>query len=151
VPVGDVARRFNVDRGTLQSLQMQCATFAGQVARFCEIVGAGLLAATLNRFRKRLNFAARQELLGLMVLPSCSRDTARIFVNCGITSPIELADLKVEGIAAIICRGVSGGERVEATAGERELAKKILSDAVEYTDSLGRIEALEEDAMQNIS
>jgi replicative superfamily II helicase len=144
-PIADITRKFRVDRGILQSWQMQCASFAGQIAKFCELIGAGLMAATLNRFRQRLNFGARTELLGLLVLPSCSRNTARILVRCGITSPIELADLHVEGIAALIADDGMSGEA------EMDLAKKILKDAKEYTESLTRMEVMEESAMQNVT
>jgi DNA polymerase theta len=150
-PIQEITKRFNVDRGTIQSLQVQCATFAGQMSKFCEIFGAGLLAATLTRFRQRLNFAARTELLGLIVLPSCSKDIARTLVKCGITSPIELAELSVEAIASLITPQSESGMANPGTEEDYAIAEKILKDAKEYTDSLTRLEVLEEAAMHNLT
>jgi replicative superfamily II helicase len=149
-PIPEITKKFKIERGTLQSLQMQCASFAGQITRFCELFGAGLLAATLTRFRQRLNFGARTELLGLIVLPSMSRDTARRLVDCGVASPIELADLSADAIALLIAPRGESGEILPAGDIEYSLAKRIHAEATEYTESLTRIEELEETAMQNL-
>ena len=151
-PISSLTRKFKIDRGVLQSIQMQCASFAGQTARFCEILGAELLATTLNRFRQRLNFAARTELLALMVLPSCSRDIARLLVQCGITSPMEIADLTAEQLATIIAEQKSQTSSVPPADTELPIAERILKDATQYTESLTRLEELEESAInQNMS
>ena len=150
-PISSITRKFRIDRGVVQSIQMQCASFAGQASRFCEIIGAELLATTLNRFRQRLNFAARTELLALMVLPSCSRDMARLLVQCGITSPMEIADLTAEQLATIIIEQKSQTSSVPPAETELPTARKILEDAVQYTESLTRIEELEESAIQNLT
>lgn len=153
-PIADIMRKFKIDRGTIQSLQMQAATFAGQTSKFCEIIGSGLLATTLNRFRQRLNFAARTELLGLMILPSMTKNIARKLVNVGITSPIELAELTADGIAALIVNA-DGNEameddRVAPTPKEIELAGIILKDSKNYTESFTKLEILEEAAVANM-
>ncbi|OHT01325.1 DEAD/DEAH box helicase family protein [Tritrichomonas foetus] len=151
-PVSEITRKFKIERGTIQSLQMQSATFAGQTSKFCEIIGSGLLATTLNRFRQRLNFAARTELLGLMVLPSINKETARMLVDVGISSPIELAELNVEGIAALITAKDEGDDSPKApTEREITIAGLILKDAHEYTESFTKLEILEEAAVQNIT
>jgi hypothetical protein len=90
-------------------------------------------------------------LLGLIVLPSCSRSVARRFVNCGITSPIELAELTVEAIAALITAQGKQGEALAVSDEDFETAERILRDATEYTESLTRLEVMEETALQNIS
>jgi DNA polymerase theta len=142
--IPDITKRFRIDRGTLQSIQMQCASYAAQVTKFSELIGATLLAATLNKFRQRLNLAARTELLGLLMLPSMSKDNARRLIDQGISSPVELADLTPEMIEQILKR--------DPTAEiDFETAKSIWKDASDYSESLIRIEALEEMAMQNFS
>lgn len=143
VPVQEITRKFRMDRGVVQSLQMQCATFAGQIQRFCEIIGSELLATTLNKFRQRLNFAARTELLGLLILPSCSRDSARAFIDSGITSPVELVGLNAEGIAALLV------EQTHAPLSDMlAIAGNIRKEAIEYTKSLTRLETMEETAVR---
>jgi DNA polymerase theta len=147
-PIQHITKEFKVARGTIQSLQSQCATFAGQMSKFCEFLGAGLLAATLTRFRQRLNFGARTELLGLTVLPSCSRIIARTLVKHGITSPIELAELTVENIEELIS---SQSESGMGNDEKSTIAEKILCDAKQYADSLITLDALEEAALQNLT
>jgi hypothetical protein len=144
-PLQEITRRFGVDRGTIQAMQMQCATFAAQTAKFCELLGSELLAGALNRFRPRLNFAARTELLGLLVLPSCTKDIARVFVQSGITSAVELAGLTVDMIAGILNPDESA-RRVD-----HEIVVAIHRNAVAYTESLTRLESLEEIALQNVT
>ena len=124
----DITKKYNVERGLIQSLQIQCATYAGQVSRFCEMYGAVLLSTTLNKFRQRLNFAARSELLSLMVLPSCKRDIARVLFNSGIKSPIELSELNYDAIYVIIKESTIVGI-------SQEDIKQILKEAKEYTPS----------------
>jgi replicative superfamily II helicase len=146
-PMPEITRRFKIDRGTIQSLQMQCATFAAQTAKFCELLGAGLLAAALNRFRPRLDFGVRSELLGLLVLPSCTKEVARVLVSAGITSPVDLAELTPEMIAVIL----KPNDATELTESDLKLAAAIHSHSVEYTESLARLESLEERAVQNMN
>ncbi|KAH0788209.1 DEAD/DEAH box helicase family protein [Histomonas meleagridis] len=141
--IKEITKKYGIDRGVIQSLQMQCATYAGQVTKFCELYGCVLLATTLNRFRQRLNFAARSELISLMILPSCNKVIARILYDSGIKSPIELSDLNVDAIKVII--NENGNElNSEEIA---EVANSIHEEAMEYTKSLSRLEQLEENAM----
>jgi replicative superfamily II helicase len=143
-PIPEITRNFRIDRGTLQSIQMQCASYAAQVTKFSELIGSALLAATLNKFKQRLNLAARTELLGLLMLPSMSKEAARKLFDQGILSPIELADLTPEMIEQILQKDSDADIDLET-------AKSIWKDASEYSESLTRIEALEESAMQNLS
>jgi replicative superfamily II helicase len=147
VPLPEISKRFKIDRRTIQAIQMQCASFAAQVAKFCESLGAGLLAAALNRFRPRLNFAVRNELLGLLVLPACSKEIARKLVAVGITSPVELSELNAEMIAVIL----RGNGKGEITENEYKVADEIRKNAVEYTESLARLENMEEQSIQNLA
>jgi DNA polymerase theta len=139
-PISDISRKFGVDRGALQGIQMQCGGYAAQVSKFCELIGSGLLATALNRFRQRLNFAAKAELLGLLVLPSMRRDLARKLVGCGIESPVELAGLSLENLIAVAGEGMDSEE-----------AQRVLADAILYSENLSRIEGMEEAAVLSIS
>ena len=151
VPIPQITRQFNVDRGMIQSLQMQCASFAGQTSRFCEIYGSVLLASTLNRFRQRLSFAARSELLALMVLPSISKGIARILYDAGLTSPIDISNLNKEALAAIIVNPNDKEQSATPTEADLSVASSILEEATEYTKSLAKMEQLEEIAIQKAS
>jgi DNA polymerase theta len=139
-PISEITRKFGIDRGVLQGMQMQCAAYAAQVGKFCELIGSGLLATTVNKFRHRLNFASKAELLGLLVLPSMTRDLARKLVDCGIEAPPALAALSMADMLAI------GGDGLA-----EEAAQAILQEAIGYAENLARIEGMEETAILNAS
>ena len=144
-PLKDIVKEFQVDFGSVQKLQMDSAAYAGQINRFCELSGSVVLAAALNKFRQRLNFAARTDLLALMSIPSCSRDTARTLVEKGVMSPVDLSALTVEQCATLI---VKEGE--EITEDVTQLAEKLLKDAITFSESLSKIEELEDKAVLNV-
>ena len=151
-PISEITRKFKTERGTVQSLQMQSASFAGQTSKFCELIGAGLLATTLNRFRQRLNFAARTELLNLMTLPSMTKDIARRLVDSGLNSPIEISELTVHSLLPLIMPiEDEDGEPYVPTDKDRETTESILKDAKEYAESITKLESLEEASVMKLN
>ncbi|KAH0794554.1 DEAD/DEAH box helicase family protein [Histomonas meleagridis] len=151
-PMTELTRKFRVERGTIQSLQTQCSSFAGQISKFCELVGACLLATTLNRFRQRLNFAARTELLNLMTLPSMTKDIARRLVDLGLCSPVDIAPLNTSQLVQLIVpKENESGEKYVLTDADRERAQKILNEAKEYAESIAKLEILEENSVMKFS
>jgi replicative superfamily II helicase len=101
-PLARVEREFKIERGTVESLQSATATLAGQVCKFCDVCGMSLLGAAINKFRQRLNYAVKDELLPLMTLPSCTRPVARLLFNQGVEEPDDLVHPSVEEIGALI-------------------------------------------------
>jgi hypothetical protein len=79
-----------------------------------------------------------------------SRDTARRLVDCGVASPIELANLGIAAIALLVAPRGEAGETLLPGDLEYTLAKKIHAETTEYTESLTCIEELEETAMHNL-
>ncbi|VDM73044.1 unnamed protein product, partial [Strongylus vulgaris] len=68
--IDEVARRFRISRGTLQTLQQQSATYAGNfkamVVAFCSRLGWTYLHDLLKGFAARLAFGVRRELTELV-------------------------------------------------------------------------------------
>lgn len=141
--VNEIVNYFGVTRGSVQSLQMQAATFAGQSVRFCETTGCRTLGRALDTFRERLNFGVKNELLPLMKLPSCSRFTARILVTNRIPTPIELSELNEEEIAHLIA-----AKRGSDTPNDKELELgwKLKEESRQIARSLMIIDELENNA-----
>ncbi|KAK8875876.1 putative ATP-dependent RNA helicase ddx60 [Tritrichomonas musculus] len=141
--VNEIVDYFGVTRGSVQSLQMQAATFAGQSVRFCETTGCRTLGKALDTFRERLNFGVKNELLPLMKLPSCNRFTARILVTNRIPTPIELSELNEEEIALILA-----AKRGSDTPNdkEKELGWKLKEESRQIARSLMIIDELENNA-----
>jgi DNA polymerase theta len=144
--VNEIVRKYEVTRGSVQSLQMQAAAFAGQSVRFCETTGSRTLGRALNTFRERLNFGVKNELLPLMKLPSCSRQTARLFITNRIPGPLELAELTTEMVAKILAQKRRDDRPFQ---NEIDLAEKLLREATEVARRLTIIEELENTAVAN--
>jgi DNA polymerase theta len=144
--VNEIVRKYEVTRGWVQSLQMQAAAFAGQSVRFCETTGSRTLGRALNTFRERLNFGVKNELLPLMKLPSCSRQTARLLVTNRISGPLELAELTVDLVARILAQKRRNDRPFQ---NEIDLAETLLREATEVARRLTIIEELENTAVAN--
>jgi replicative superfamily II helicase len=144
--VAEIVKKYKVTRGSVQSLQMQAATFAGQSVRFCETTGSRTLGMALNTFRERLNFGVKNELLPLMKLPSCNRVTARLLITNRIPGPLELAELDVETVSRILAQK-RGDDRPFTS--EIDLATRIIGEASEVARRLMIIEELENMAVAN--
>jgi hypothetical protein len=142
--VAEVAAQFQVTRGSVQSLQMQAAAFAGQSARFCEASGSRTLGRALNTFIERLNFGVKNELLPLMRLPSCNRIAARLLVKNRITGRLELAELTPETVAGFFAQKRGDDKPFQ---NEIDLAEKLLQEASMVASSLTIIEDLENSAI----
>uniref|UniRef100_A0A8H7NAC1 Uncharacterized protein n=1 Tax=Bionectria ochroleuca TaxID=29856 RepID=A0A8H7NAC1_BIOOC len=83
VPVHVVAQKYEVPRGTVQNLSQTCQGFAAGMIKFCEQMGWGILAATLDHFSDRLMAGARADLLELAKIPFVKSRTARVFWESG--------------------------------------------------------------------
>jgi len=54
MPVHVVARKYQIPRGSVQTLSQTCHGFAVGMIKFCERMGWGALAATLDHMSDRL-------------------------------------------------------------------------------------------------
>jgi replicative superfamily II helicase len=54
MPVHAVARKYDIPRGTVQTLAQTCHGFAAGMIKFCERMNWGALAAVLDHFSDRL-------------------------------------------------------------------------------------------------
>ena len=63
VPVHAVARKYDVPRGSVQSLVQVCEGFAAGMIKFCERMQWGMLQSVLEHMRDRLKAGARADLL----------------------------------------------------------------------------------------
>jgi replicative superfamily II helicase len=135
-PLGRVEHEFTVDRGTIESLQSATATLAGQVCKFCEVCGMPLLGAAINKFRQRLNYAVKNELLALMTMPSCTRPVARVLFNKGVEDPDDLVPLTVQEIA----------ERIGGSLDSLVVAARLKEEAQRAWDFRQQSQAFEEES-----
>uniref|UniRef100_A0A0R3RJA9 POLAc domain-containing protein n=1 Tax=Elaeophora elaphi TaxID=1147741 RepID=A0A0R3RJA9_9BILA len=101
-PLSDVAQRFHINRGALQTLQQQSATYAYMVVTFCEKLGWIYLRSVLDGFSERLTFGVRQDLTELVQVDGIDGIRARAFHNANITTVPALAITSIDDIAKIL-------------------------------------------------
>ncbi|EYC43366.1 hypothetical protein Y032_0496g2487 [Ancylostoma ceylanicum] len=105
-PVDEVARRFRISRGTLQTLQQQSATYAAMVVAFCSRLGWTYLHDLLKGFAARLAFGVRRELTELVSINGLDASRARIFHDHEITSFAQLSNCTTKKVAEILSLAV---------------------------------------------
>ncbi|VDI52041.1 DNA polymerase theta, partial [Mytilus galloprovincialis] len=92
VPLPEVARKYNCNKGQLQSLQQSAATFAGMVTVFCARLGWHNLELILSQFQNRLTFGIQRELCDLVRLTLLNGQRARVLYNAGYHTVTALAN-----------------------------------------------------------
>lgn len=125
----EIENAFKVDRGTIQILQSSSGSFAGQATRFCEEMDYSILAAALIRFRKRLEFGVKDELIELMEIPSCTREIARGLFTAGYKTVIDVCEMSRKKIIDIVMKAKGGFGSGLTDKDVRSIAKSIQSEA----------------------
>lgn len=83
IPLRTVSRRYNINKGLLQSLQSSASTFAGMVTKFCEKLGWRSLEMLIDQFQSRLSFGVTRELCDLVRISLLNGARARLLYNSG--------------------------------------------------------------------
>lgn len=96
VPIHMVARKYEIDRGFVQTLAQTCEGFAAGMIYFCDTMGWGMLKSVLEHMSDRLKAGARADLLDLARIPYVKSRTARVFWENGMRSlrAVAAADTK---------------------------------------------------------
>uniref|UniRef100_A0A915DK68 HTH CENPB-type domain-containing protein n=1 Tax=Ditylenchus dipsaci TaxID=166011 RepID=A0A915DK68_9BILA len=106
-PLEKVAHRFKINRGLLQALQQQAATYAYMVVSFCDRLGWFYLKTLLEGFAERLQFGIRRDLTELIRVDGIDAIRARTFHQYGIKSLVALANSTVEDICRVLRKAVA--------------------------------------------
>ncbi|KAG7238373.1 hypothetical protein INR49_030880 [Caranx melampygus] len=91
VPLGDVASKYNCNRGQLQSLQQSASTYAGMVTVFCKRLGWHNMELLLSQYQTRLSFGVQRELVDLVRVSLLNATRARALYAQGLCTVAELA------------------------------------------------------------
>ncbi|VDQ05490.1 unnamed protein product [Trichobilharzia regenti] len=98
-----VAKKFGVNRGLLQSLQQQAATYAGMVTIFCNRLGWSHMERIIANFQSRLCYGVSEELVDLIrLLPLVNAERARALYAAGYTSISSLATARSQDISRVL-------------------------------------------------
>ncbi|XP_071114847.1 DNA polymerase theta-like [Haliotis cracherodii] len=102
VPLNEVARKYNVNKGQLQSLQQSSATFAGMVTVFCGRLGWYNLELILSQFQNRLTFGIQRELCDLVRISLLNGQRARQLYNGGYQTVASLANTNPQDVENLL-------------------------------------------------
>ena len=102
VSLSQVANVYKCNKGMLQGLQQQTASFAGMMTVFCQRLGWNTLHILLENFQSRLLFGVQLELIDLMKLSNMDAKTARLFYNAGLINVLSVATAAPESVELLL-------------------------------------------------
>lgn len=138
VPIHAVARKYDIPRGTVQSLAQSCQGFAAGMIKFCERMNWGALAAVLDHFSDRLKAGAKADLLALAEITFVKSRTARIFWDNGYKTVGAVAAADLKELIPILLMAQPKKLRLE-TDDEEKYHRKLLAKAAKIVESANRI------------
>ncbi|KAI0400331.1 P-loop containing nucleoside triphosphate hydrolase protein [Xylaria palmicola] len=138
MPIHMVARKYDVSRGTVQTLEQTCQGFAAGMIKFCEQMGWGAMAAILDHFSDRLRAGAKADLLALAKVTFIKSRTARVFYDNGFKTVASLANADPNELLPILMQAQPAKLRVKSKD-EQKYEEKLLVKAQAITDSANRI------------
>lgn len=141
VPVHEIALRYGVPRGQIQTLAQTCHGFAAGMIKFCERMGSGfsLLGAVLEHMCDRLRAGARADLLDLAKVAFVKSRMARLLWENGFKSVRMLAEARVEDIAPVIMLAQKKKFQVGGKAAEDKMMEKVKAKAEIMVKSAGKV------------
>lgn len=138
MPVHRVAQKYNMPRGTVQTLAQSCQGFAAGMIKFCEQMGWGVMAAALDHFSDRLKAGAKSDLLALAKITFVKSRTARVFWDNGFRSVAAVANADPQELVPVLVQAQPNKIRLEARD-EQKYKEKLLMKAQVIADSANRL------------
>ena len=142
VPLHEVARKFDLPKGQLQSLQITAGTFAGMVTIFCKKLGFKNIELLISQFQTRLEFGIEQELSDLVKISLLNGYRARALYTAGFHNLVLIAAAGVEAISKALREAHPFSQKTESSDNHknwisalrkgltvREIAAEIVEEA----------------------
>ncbi|KAI1322221.1 P-loop containing nucleoside triphosphate hydrolase protein [Xylariaceae sp. FL0255] len=138
MPVLAVARKYDMPRGTVQTLEQTCQGFAAGMIKFCEHMGWGAMAAILEHFSDRLKAGAKADLLALAKITFIKSRTARVFYDNGFKTVASIANADPKELLPVLMQAQPTKLRLKAKD-EQKYEEKLMAKAQVITDSANRL------------
>ncbi|KAG6032943.1 hypothetical protein E4U41_007071 [Claviceps citrina] len=138
MPIHAVARKYDMPRGSVQTLSQTCQGFAAGMVKFCEHMDWGVMAAALDHFSDRLMAGARAELLALSKVPFIKSRTARVFFDNGYRSVASLANANPSDLVPILMQAQPNKLRTKSPK-DAAMEKKMLAKAQVISSAANRL------------
>ncbi|TPX14216.1 uncharacterized protein E0L32_000610 [Thyridium curvatum] len=142
MPIHRVAKKYDVPRGAVQNLAQTCQGFAAGMIKFCQQMGWGAMAATLDHFSDRLKAGAKDDLLALAKITFIKSRTARVFWDNGFKTVAAVANADPQELVPILMQAQPNKLRLQSKD-ETKYAEKLLAKAQVITDSANRLWQIE--------
>ncbi|KAF7536505.1 hypothetical protein G7054_g4495 [Neopestalotiopsis clavispora] len=137
-PVHAVARKYDVPRGSVQTLAQTCQGFAAGMVKFCDGMGWGMMAAVLDHVADRLKAGAKADLLELAKITFVKSRTARVFYDNGFKSVASIANADPMELVPILMQAQPTKVRLQSKD-EVKYEEKLLAKAKVIADSANRL------------
>ncbi|KAL2757455.1 hypothetical protein ACRALDRAFT_2039882 [Sodiomyces alcalophilus JCM 7366] len=138
MPIHVVARKYDVPRGTVQTLSQTCHGFGAGMIKFCEQMGWGIMAVALDHFSDRLRAGARADLLDLAKITFIKSRTARVFWENGFRSVAAVANADPKELIPVLMQAQPSKLRIKARESTK-YEEKLLAKAQVISNSANRI------------
>ncbi|KAJ5618052.1 hypothetical protein N7537_003166 [Penicillium hordei] len=102
IPLSTIAQRYQIPRGTVQTLAQQCHGFAAGIVKFCQRMNWGMMAAVLDHMRDRLEAGARADLLEMAQVTFVKSWTARLLMENGFRNLRALAEAEPKDLVPVL-------------------------------------------------
>ncbi|KAK0656733.1 P-loop containing nucleoside triphosphate hydrolase protein [Cercophora newfieldiana] len=142
LPIHRVAQKYDMPRGSVQTLGQTCEGFAAGMIKFCEAMDWGAMASALDHFSDRLKAGARSDLLALAKITFVKSRTARIFWDNGFKSVAAVANADPNELLPVLLQSQPNKARLEAKD-EQKYREKLLAKAKIIADSANRLWQIE--------
>ncbi|KAI4091112.1 MAG: hypothetical protein LQ344_004340 [Seirophora lacunosa] len=129
VPIHRIAKKFEIQRGFVQTLAQTCEGFAAGMIQFCDTLGWGMLKSVLEHMVDRLKAGARADLLDLARIPFVKGRTARVFWENGVRSLRAVAEAEAKELLPLLL-----------LHGSNNLRSKQICEAKAILQSMFRVE-----------
>lgn len=142
MPIYRVAQKYDMPRGTVQTLAQTCQGFAACMIKFCEQMGWDVMATALDHFSDRLKAGARSDLLALAKITFVKSRTARVFWDNGLRSIAAVANADPQELVPILMQAQPNKIWL-GSEDEQKYKDKLLSKAKIIADSANRLWQIE--------
>ena len=138
MPIHQVARKYDVPRGFVQTLAQICEGFAAGMISFCDRMGWGMLKAALEHMSDRLKAGARADLLELAKIPFVKSRTARVLWENGFKGLRTIAEADAKELVPILLLAQPRKSRLDVED-EAKYHQKLLLKAEIIVTSANRL------------